>query len=433
MREVNTLQECLNRRAYKQALIHLWKIANTDDPDGGSHFSAHMKRNFDAARHALLVEELDIWLDAGCPSPRDFDEPADLLALVSVLDQMLAAQIADAAFTVFHQPIQSPNGAESFWLLPRRQRVGRGFLYKTPPDHLDFFHPNHIVVPVQACQNKTVIPIRVAEQKPPSAWPDKLRIAIAAFDDAIVLHHIDQGAGVYFTDTEDEAARLLAAKALVTRAEQAQTHILLFPELTLSPKNQAALVEELEHRRRAGNPSSLLLIGLGSFHETIPPASGRRRNRARLVSGRDGRPLLFQDKFQTARDANVIEDFHPAAEVNALLLPIGLLAIAICKDLFDSRSAWLWTQLMPEWLLTPSMSDKLEPHKAKTVELWNQHCCITLVANQPYSPGKTDSRGYIQCERQPQEASSDLHFVEIPPETPHTEPPRGKPALRIVQ
>jgi len=427
MREVNTLQDCLNRRAYKQALVYLWEMANAGVDGGGTAFSTHWKRNYERSSHEALVADLEDWLYSGCPTDRDLNEPATVRALSSALDNLLSDQIANAPFTAFVNPVTSPNSNEQFWLLPRRRAPGLGYLYNEPPGALYFFHPNHIILPVVARHLQQSIPIRITQAPPVQTWPTALRAAIAAFDDDIALQQESRGSSVFFTGTVDDPIRLQAARELIARAERENAHILLFPELTLSPDNQRQLRQELDERRRAGHPSKLLLIGLGSFHEIehSDQLGEICRNRATLVSGRDGRVLLCQDKFQAASGANVIEDFQPAADLNALLLPIGILAIAICKDLFDEQSNWLWPVLTPEWLLSPSMSNELERHQEKTADLWKRNRCVSVVANQPLTPGKPDCRGYIQQYKKPQSATTDLHIVDIGPP--------ARPLLQVIK
>jgi hypothetical protein len=427
MREVNTLQDCLNRRAYKQALVYLWEMANAGVDGGGTVFSTFWKRNYERSSHAAMVDDLEDWLDAGCPIDRDLKDPATARALSSALDRLLSDRIANAPFTAFVNPVTSPSSNEQFWLLPRRRAPGLGYLYNEPPGALYFFHPNHVILPVVARQLQQSIPIRITQTPPVQEWPATLRAAIAAFDDDIALRYESRGSSVLFTGTTDDAIRLQAARELIARAELENAHILLFPELTLSPDNQRCLRQELDERRRAGNPSKLLLIGLGSFHEIehSDQLVETCRNRATLVSGRDGRVLLYQDKFQAASGANVIEDFQPAAGLNALLLPIGILVIAICKDLFDEQANWLWPVLTPEWLLSPSMSDELERHREKSADLWKRNRCVSVVANQPFTPGKPDCRGYIQQDKVPQPATADLHIVDIGPP--------ARPLLRVIK
>ncbi len=429
---INDLLVCLRTRKYKQALVTLWRQSQDDAGDGTKIFQAQWKPHYDAGRHSLRTQELADWLDGGCVPQQEINDPVSCMALISALDDLLAERNAHALHGSFIEPIVPLQGGAAYTLLPRTRAPGAGYLYKPPATKLHPLHPKHLILPAMLSHNEFTVPIIVREAHAWGGWPERLRVAVTAFTDLVELTSRQSGANVLYVGTSDEEARYRSALALIERALAEGVHILVFPELTLTPENQRRLADELNLRRLAGEISSLELVCLGSFHEADRAGGAAEQvyNRARLLSGRDGRECLRQDKFQAASDSGYMEGFVPARELQALLHPMGFMAIAICKDLFDEDAAWLWRDLTTEWLFTPSMSNTLARHREHTDDLWKRHQCITLVANQPYTVGQAGCSSYIQHARQPAEADGDLLVVEIVQEI-DSNPVR--PKLRIVR
>lgn len=390
------LQELIRSKKLKQALVYLRCLAQERQEGGGTRFVVWRLSHHEAGASVQLANASK-WLEQAAIPPDGLDNPGMWLALMAALDNEL--EISGHGLPPVLLPIRSPvpdwNSCDTFWVLPRRQP---GYLCDTPT-YLEHYHPNHSIVPTRLSREMGDVHFTVRQLN--LIWPERPRLAIAGFDDEIIPQGSQQGRCVFYESTSDDAARLAAARRLISEAESQGVHILLFPELTLSPANQQAIMDDLYARRSADNAGILLLIGLGSFHEYCPLDSGTiPRNRARLISGRDGRVEIEQDKFQAASagegGAAVDEAFRPAEQANALLTPMGLLALAICKDLFDQNTAWIWQTLSPHWLLVPSMSNKLNRHQEATANLWKRHGCVSAVANQPLSPVEQAAWGYVQ-------------------------------------
>lgn len=400
---------------YKKAMLLLWLIARSSQAGGGARFNEWAK-GFDKTAHLQRRDEVLDWLTRreegeDYHPPFNLEQGADCLALLSALDECLAERTAHA-LPAYRKPVTPPGADSAFWLLPRQSMFG--FLH-AQTSNLAFFHPRHVVVAKTSPLGQLALEVDVAIS--PATWRkpgNVLRIAVAAFEDRVRLKVERQGDRVFFPATDGEAERLASALEMIDAANREGAHILLFPELTLSPGNQRAIQGEIAERKARHLRSSLLLLGLGSFHDHCSLAIGgtTRRNRAYLIDGRDGRPLLYQDKLQIAQGGDIEEEFQPADRVNTLLTPWGLMAVAICKDLFDAPASDVFRDLTTDWLLVPSMSDKLEPHREKTSSLWKRHRCISVVANQPFQADISGRRGYLQLENAV-ESVRNLHIFDI--------------------
>ncbi len=402
---MNTLQDCLNRRAYKQALVYLWCLAHDDRIGGGNNFEG-WSDEFDEAGHKRRVDDLIEAIEVGNTFiAEDQNEGRGMLALLTAIDNVLARELGLKRRQT-ELPIADPRSGRHHWVLARRLRP-QGYLYKNPTK-LAWFHPNHVVLPELLMGDERKLTCSLSPEQPwmdtqepwPHGAPEHLRIAVASFDDGGKLEGTPRGRGVAYQTVEPADLRLEQARLLIQQAEEQGADILLFPELTLPPELRDRLRDALLERARKRQSSRLKLIGLGSFHQddTRPNGEPTRRNRACLVAGRDGRILLWQDKFNRASYLGQDESFQPGDQVNLLSTSIGLTALAICKALFDESSHWVWRRLSPDWLLVPSMSNDLKRHIEHTADLWKRHGCVCVVVNQCIEMVAPHPWSYLHCD-----------------------------------
>jgi hypothetical protein len=250
-----------------------------------------------------------------------------------------------------------------------------------------------------------------------------LKVAVARFDDKVTeLFTRDRSCNHFHMDGLDPIdSRMCSAQAAISLARTNHADLLVFPELTLPAKLQHALAEQLMDEAADPDVHQIPFILLGSFHEAL---DGKLINRARLVS-QDGSNLLLTDKrFKvTFRFDDDPEEWGEAlqaapAPFGVLPLDIGLLATTICKDAFDGPIPPVVLAIGPDWLLIPSMTNHLGPHRQKTADLRRGFGTVSIVANQPM-PGCTQEgadfpHGYIEGPTRQIECTDLLHFFEIP-------------------
>lgn len=77
-----------------------------------------------------------------------------------------------------------------------------------------------------------------------------------------------------------------------------------------------------------------------------------------------------------------------------LPLEAGLVGLVICKDVFEAPISELLHRLDLDWLLVPSMTDKLGNHHKKTEDLHKQSGTVSVVANQAMPGGQHAADAY---------------------------------------
>ncbi len=381
---MQTVCQLINNEENRAALVRLWHLAKQPAAGGGTQLDQWSQRPVDELATKRISEHFG---KRKTPlSERDLEaRPTDV---IRALDQEIDAQKGKKPAFV---PIETEG--ETYFLIQGSSH--KGIEHQQAVRFGNYTH-RHLVVPACLLNNVTTRLHTLAEQAPFShkhlakrrkeAEP-RLRIALGHFPD---FHQIswstvktDEARNIGFaTGTQGENERLAAAKTQIAEAEKEQADLLIFPELTLSESVQEQLRDWLLQRDEQKNPCSISLIVLGSFHVRSESIA---RNRSRLLQGKNGRNILSHDKFSPASIGGFTESFTPGQYAQLLCTPIGNLSLAICKDCIgDYWDIWL-KQLCPDWLLIPSLSDKVNLHQQATKSLWNHHRSTSLVANQPIS------------------------------------------------
>ncbi len=278
---------------------------------------------------------------------------------------------------------------------PRRPRTAAqaGVLYS----HLLY----HAVVPleVRAGDGRTY-PVRIAPMAH-GARLDRLRladgvtVATVGFHDhgRIAWQHGARGSRALDVDTC--AARGVELASALALAAQAGVDVLVAPELTVPPGTRD---QELARLRWAKEPR-LGLIVPGTFHEQ--EADGHF-NRALVVDGQGnsvlGDVVLAHRKLavfgQLAPGAGeIVEDIDGGTGITAVATPIGLVAVAICKDFCDVHVGDIWRQLQPEWLLVPAYGPGVEAHLRAAQHIALTTGTVTVLAHEALdsAPGPATS------------------------------------------
>lgn len=417
---------------WKEALVRLWHLGHQPSPAGGNQFDGWAGMTV----QELPRKRIQRFFGKGKALPTLQDLEACPTEVIRQLDEALSG---------FGKKPRHPTpiciDGTSYHIVPCREHAG--FEQNQPPRFCNHMRHHRIFPATLTTPHPAKVDVKVfdsaglgrlhqtlkelAEQESAS-----LKIGLGHFADQQTLAGTHRPVGeqrtyTFFTHTSDEAARRASAFEQIAAAETAGVHLLVFPELTLSPANQQAIERHLLDRSRQYRPCRIPLIVLGSFHRQ----GEEKRNQARLLWGGDGRRILEHNKYSPASLDNVTEDFLPGNHAAFLCTPIGNFSLAICKDIFDDFAGLWIDHLAPEWLLVPSLSNSLSQHLATTKKLWNRHRCTSIVANQridenaPKAPpsAKTPHFGYIQAGNTPHvrsEASSWQQAIQIPPLPPQT-------------
>ena len=324
------------------------------------------------------------------------------------------------------------DGGRRFWLVRRTAAgVRRGYRERQLGNlfhHLRYHH----VFPASIDGIATeVAPVPEATAAACAAIISRrsLKVAVARFEDKVKERFTKDHSCNHFhlNGLDTIESRKSSAQAAIALARKNRADLLVFPELTLPSKLQHALAEQLMDEAADPDAHQIPFILLGSFHEAL---DGKLINRARLVS-QDGSNLLLTDKrFKvTFRFDDGPEEWGEALQAapvpfGVLPLDIGLLATTICKDAFDGPIPPVVLAIGPDWLLIPSMTNHLGPHRQKTADLRRGFGTVSIVANQPM-PGCTREgadfpHGYIEGPKTRIECTDSIHFFEIP--LPQPEP-----------
>lgn len=283
------------------------------------------------------------------------------------------------------------DGDAEFWLIQRIYAdFPRGYAHKQYGLLRRWLHYHHVIpikaspgVPTQvySLPDATGLALSAIQKR------GTLRVGLVSFDDGVREEmHIRSDSPHVALTLDDAACRLRAAEAALDWAREQALDLLMFPELTLPSAQRHALADRLflDYRRR--DVPRIPLILLGSFHDLDQDAT--YFNRAVLVAA-DGTALLRADKRRGATFGQQTEDIHKAEAPQGLLpLPFGLLTISICKDFFDAWMTPVLDRLEPDWVLVPSMSDSLNPHRVRSKAMRDAFGTVSLIVNQPMPEGR---------------------------------------------
>jgi hypothetical protein len=199
------------------------------------------------------------------------------------------------------------------------------------------------------------------------------KVAIARFEDGVVETFSQfEDIKLFRMEGLDNPRTRLQSALDASKACLEAVDCLIFPELTFTPDIARSFAEHLLDSALTSVPNLPPLVVLGSYHEaTRTIERPDTRNRALLLA-HDGSQLMCFDKrskvlFKFEPDGPDWAEALAPCETPYELLPLdaGLVGLAICKDLFDGSISDLLRKLDLDWLLVPSMSDKLTQHEGR--------------------------------------------------------------------
>ena len=411
---MKNVAEFINTKSYRQALARLCRLADSPTPDGRRVLD-DWERSHERSVHAIggATERL---VNEDAPVISDFELSKDPLLWLQVLDEYCYREIRSNSYLY---NIRINDGYGLVYVLPINQKSGNA-ARRNQFGNISFWLKHHRVVPLT---NPQGIPVDVAGV--PKGYKDWvaqylvgeiIRIAVVHFTDGIVPNILYKEPDHFVCDgISDENKRLATALEHIRQAKRQGAHILVMPELTITHALRFKIVAELERMNEGGDENhsmSIPFIVLGSFHEQVEDGW---RNHAEAVLGLDGAHLFGCDKRKSVTFNNCKEGIECSPmPLTCLFAPLGLMAIAICKDLFEEEPAAVLASLPLDWLLVPSMSDNINPHKMSARTMHNKGGTIVAVANQEMLDGSDAIPGFVHYDKEPEPCKTGLTIVSIP-------------------
>lgn len=306
------------------------------------------------------------------------------LAALAALDRYLAEEV-DRGFEPRPRRFALPagEGGGEFWLVPRRPGWSSRFS-ATQSGHVEYWMRHYQVVP--AVHRGIEVRLR---QAPPHIGEALAQVvtpfAAGGFLDGVLPRWISTSP-YRCRCLADAEKRRQPVEALLDEAARRGAVIVVLPELTVDPD-----VRQCVRAWLRGREHGIALVAAGSFHEPRSVQDdGPGQGLAylldawgeRAMTHTKLRPMRAMPKGERAE-----EDLEGGRAVELLLVPFGLLGLAICLDFCDSGDAPvadLWTQIGPALMLVPSMGDGStnSAHRRRALDLARQHATVTVVASQ---------------------------------------------------
>lgn len=359
---------------------------------------------------------MDRFVREGAPVISDAEVGNDPLLWLQALDEYCYSEISSKGY---FWNLRIDDGDGLIYLLPIYQK-SVGAARRKQFGNISCWLKHHRTVPLS---NPQGIPVDVTGiPKGYMDWAAKIfagesvRIAVVHFTDGIDPNISYDKVPEHFVcdGVSDENKRLETALDHIRHAKRQGAHILLMPELTITPLIRSKIVAELERLNEGGDENhamSVPFILLGSFHEQV---ENGWCNHADAVLGLDGTHLFGCDKRKSVTFNNCKEGIECSpTPLTCLFTPLGLMAMAICKDLFEGEPAAVLASLPLDWLLVPSMSDNINPHKVSARTMYNTGGAIVAVANQEMPGGKGSVPGFVHYDKEPEPCTTGMTIVSI--------------------
>ncbi|MBF0400405.1 MAG: hypothetical protein HQL90_06520 [Magnetococcales bacterium] len=303
-------------------------------------------------------------------------------------------------------------------------------LHDTQSGHLAFWLRHYRIVPASIRGYSVDIKFLDSTSNKKLRGEGKIaRVYLGTFPDGCTPDWSEKHKPYYVADKITNPDRRLGSiLQALEEAEQQGAQVVLFPELTVTVAHRQEICRWLN-----GREHPFLLVVPGSFHKGALPGEkaqsscNDRRNQSCILNSA-GVPLLEQDKLvplfvrnrlegnnsSSTEDKRCFEGVGSAEKIHLLDTDIGLIALAICRDLLQESSPItdIWESLAPDWILVPSMSEGVSGHQLTAERLFRMYGTRVLVANQCLA-GKFEkaSHGFVSPLRIP--------LGEILPIAPH--------------
>ena len=400
--------EFINTQRYREALGRLCRLADQAEPDGRRLLDTWQRYHENSA-HAVGMATTRFGNSDNALFSSD-EIRKDPLLWLQALDEHCHREFSPDSTQPQDEIDDSAGGSKVLPLYTGRGDGARGKQY----GNTAFWLKHHRVVPLTNHQG-----IRVHVAEVPKGYKDwaaqhlslvAIKIALVHFTDDATTTTSPVAYDDFICDgISDENTRLKGALEHIRNAKHQGAHILVMPELTITPKIRSRIVTELDrlHDEEGENHAlSVPFIVLGSFHEH---GIEGWHNHAEAVLGLDGTNLFECDKRKSVtvtfpdekRERNEGLECAPTP-LTCIFTSLGLMAMAICKDLFEGEPAAVLASLPLDWLLVPSMSNNLNPHKGAAKMMHDKGGTVVAVANQEMPGSEIQKPGFVHhktCEK----------------------------------
>lgn len=333
-----------------------------------------------------LKAQLLLYLEDGQPTLDDLirDDSGRQLVWLAVLDKVLWELNWDLAG--YREPFTVVTYNQAKWMVFLRQRPLGPTVHQSQSFHVRNYLQHHCIIPAEKGGRSidVVMPGPSLQRSLRSLVGSQrsVKCYLGSFADGIQPDWNGMpNKRCQCSRLDNLAGRRTGLYQLLNEALTLEADVVVFPELSLCPELRQDVCRWLKN-----NSHPFRMVVPGSFHEQPDPHSGMPINRTRLLDGK-GREALIHDKVIPLGTKKVcFEVIKPGKCLNLLKTPLGVVALAICRDfLEEDRSVSLpWQEIAPDWVFVPSMTPPqgIRSHEVQAGTLSN--CCGTrsLVPNQ---------------------------------------------------
>ncbi len=384
----------------KMVSIWTWCWGNASAVRGQE---AERTRDRRAWNHRMsdLESQVTHYLEEGQVSLDDLEKICHDPELVwlAVLDRVLSQYRLDVGGGREPPPVLPPDNDMKWVVFPRRRPLGET-VHQKQSYHIRNCLLHHCIIPtmeggveIRVLTNGSYMQhdlMSLLDSRRP------MRCYLGSFADGIQPDWGEKPDGKCIcSELKEPDVRCESLRQALEEARDMQADVVVLPELSLCSELRHYVSHWLQN-----NSHPFCMVVPGSFHE-LPDKEGVPVNRTRLLDGK-GREVLFHDKiipFGTDKDCD--EVIRPGNCLRLLNTPVGLMALAICRDFLegDDSMALPWQKVAPDWVFVPSMSpiQGVRSHEDRAKSLSN--CCATrsLVPNQcpfgTYAPDHPGEKG----------------------------------------
>ena len=197
----------------------------------------------------------------------------------------------------------------------------------------------------------------------------------------VPLEEHPEGRRFFGVRPRDPARRLAVAQQLVAKADAADAHVVVLPEVCLHEAGLEALASWVESEAR-----SIRVAVCGSAHRE---SSGARENVALIAAARESsdyaraeQPKLVPFAMRL-RGETIVEDIQHAGRTLTLLSGRRFsLLVVICMDLIDQDLSRLAHDLRPSLVLVPACTATTGPFESVARDLAARSQAHVVIANQ---------------------------------------------------
>lgn len=256
-----------------------------------------------------------------------------------------------------------------------------------------WFHPLWPVpryLPVQDAQMVEVDFVHLPDNIDHDLSSATIRVFAAEFCDRVELELHTVSDSFHCAGLKDANTRWQSIETALNQAKDWEAHIVLMPELSVTPELRQQIVGWLRQNREV-----FRLVIAGSFHQEN--SQGKIVNRCVLLRGNGLQLAEFNKWLAYTNRALGVENITPGERLLVVETPIGLWTPTICLDFLQreenkrkNHPEFPWNRIGGDLLLVASMGHEstVAGHKARAATLFAEFYPRIVVANMtPESDG----------------------------------------------